>query len=326
MANKSSYEQKQLPNGSKNPKYIDMLDEDKPIANQKFVCISFVSPEKILKNREHYLFQQFLKTWDFNKSMEKYNQFLNFIAYKYELDGTSLNNDFKDFMKEEKEKLDNIDITEEFKTYLDVNEERLTNDFNEANQFQTSVRGIKIRGTYSSQGEAEARAKSLREIDPNFDIYVGPIGCWMPWEPDAYKTGKVEHLEEELNKLISDKQDNEAAAKDYFEQRVKEAKRAAIEENKKKAAESGNRLTQNIDTNDNLYNVGNSVTLDNGTVDVDPGSPTANADLRKELFESENIIPEYAKSAATAASTDITTVNATPVEDDKKEKINVKCD
>jgi hypothetical protein len=326
MANQNSYEKKRLMNGSKNPKYIDMLDEDKPIANQKFVCISFVSPEKILKNREHYLFQQFLKTWDFNKSMEKYNQFLNFIAYKYELDGTSLNNDFKDFMKEEKEKLDNIDITEEFKTYLDANEERLTNEFNEANQFQTSVRGIKIRGTYSSQGEAEARAKSLREIDPNFDIYVGPIGCWMPWEPDAYKTGKVEHLEEELNKLVSDKQDNEVAAKDYFEQRVKEAKRAAIEENKKKAAESGNRLTQNIDTNDNLYNVGNSVTLENGAVDVDPGSPTAKADLRKELFESENIIPEYAKSAATAASTDTTTVNATPVEDDKKEKINVKCD
>ena len=65
MANQNSYEKNRLTNGSKNPKYIDMLDEDKPIANQKFVCISFVSPEKILKNREHYLFQQFLKTWDF---------------------------------------------------------------------------------------------------------------------------------------------------------------------------------------------------------------------------------------------------------------------
>ncbi len=321
MANKSSYEQKTLSDGSKNPKYIDMLEEDKPIANQKFVCISFVSPEKILKNREHYLFQEFLKSWDFNKSMEKYNQFLNFVAYKYELDGTSLNNDFKDFIKEEKEKLDNIDITEEFKTYLDANEDRLTDVFNEANQFQTSVRGIKIRGTFSTQAEAEARAKSLREVDPHFDIYVGPIGCWMPWEPDAYKTGKVDHLEEELNKLITDKQENEAAAKDYFEQRVKEAKRAAIEENKKKAAETGNRLTQNIDSNDRLFNVGNT-----NTIDVDPGSPTAKANVRKELFETENIIPEYAKSAASAASTDITTVNATPVEDDKKEQINVKCD
>ncbi len=319
MANKSSYEQRTLGDGSKNPKYIDMLEEDKPIANQKFVCISFVSPEKILKNREHYLFQEFLKSWDFNKSMEKYNQFLNFVAYKYELDGTCLNNDFKEFMQEEKTKLDNIDVTEEFKTYLDANEDRLTDLFNEANQFQTSVRGIKIRGTYSTQAEAEARAKSLRDVDPHFDIYVGPIGCWMPWEPDAYKTGKVEHLEEELNKLISDKQENEAAAKDYFEQRVKETKRAAIEENKKKAAETGNRLTQNIDANDTLFNVGSAT-----TIDVDPGSPTAKNNIRKELFEADNIIPEYAKSAASAASTDTATVNATPVEDNNKEKIKVE--
>ena len=28
---------------------VDLLDEDKPVANQKFVCVSFVSPEKVLK-------------------------------------------------------------------------------------------------------------------------------------------------------------------------------------------------------------------------------------------------------------------------------------
>jgi hypothetical protein len=32
-----------------NTKLVDLLEEDKPIANQKFVCISFVSPEKIIK-------------------------------------------------------------------------------------------------------------------------------------------------------------------------------------------------------------------------------------------------------------------------------------
>ena len=33
-------------------KHVDLLDEDKPIANQKFVCISFVSPEKIVEKKE----------------------------------------------------------------------------------------------------------------------------------------------------------------------------------------------------------------------------------------------------------------------------------
>ena len=40
---------------TENPKYVDLLDEDKPIAGQKFCCVSFVSPEHIIKQREHFL-------------------------------------------------------------------------------------------------------------------------------------------------------------------------------------------------------------------------------------------------------------------------------
>ena len=32
-------------------KYADLLDEDQPISGQKFACISFVSPENILKQK-----------------------------------------------------------------------------------------------------------------------------------------------------------------------------------------------------------------------------------------------------------------------------------
>ena len=42
---KPGFERKQV-NGKNNPKYVDLLEEDKPIAGQKFVCVSFVSPEK----------------------------------------------------------------------------------------------------------------------------------------------------------------------------------------------------------------------------------------------------------------------------------------
>ena len=45
----------------------------------------------------------------------------------------------------------------------------------------------------------------LRESDPNHDVYVGPVGVWMPFHPDAYKTGRVEHLEKELNELMHEK-------------------------------------------------------------------------------------------------------------------------
>ena len=39
----------------------------------------------------------------------------------------------------------------------------------------------------------------LREMDPTHDVYVGPVGSWMPFHPEAYKTGRVEYMEEELH-------------------------------------------------------------------------------------------------------------------------------
>ena len=46
-------------------------------------------------------------------------------------------------------------------------------------------------------------------MDPNHDVFVGPVGTWMPWEPEAYRTGRVEYLEEELNQLMHEKNKNE---------------------------------------------------------------------------------------------------------------------
>jgi len=142
--------EKKTKNGSKNPKYVDLLEEDKPIANQKFVCVSFVSPEKILKQKEVFFFEEFLKKWDFNKSMEKFVQFLNFLSYKYNLSFEDASNDFKEFVKEEKEALTSSSIDDEYKTFVDNNEEELDKLFGINYNFQTSTRGLKIRGVYTT--------------------------------------------------------------------------------------------------------------------------------------------------------------------------------
>ena len=74
-------ETKTLKNGKPNPKYVDLCDEDQPVSGQKFVCLSFVSPENILKKREIYLFEKFVQQWDMSKSMDKFSEFLNFISF-----------------------------------------------------------------------------------------------------------------------------------------------------------------------------------------------------------------------------------------------------
>jgi len=283
---KPGFERKQI-NGKNNPKYVDLLEEDKPIAGQKFVCVSFVSPENILKQKNIFFFEEFLKKWDFNKSMEKFLQFLNFISYKYNLTFEDISNDFKEFVKEEKDSLAKTAMEDDYKTFIDNHETELEKEFNRANNFQTSTRGLKIRGSYPTMEEAELRCKMLREIDPHHDIMVGPVGMWMPWEPEAYKTGRVEYMEEELNQLMHEKSKNEANAKTAFEQRIKETKKKAIEENIKNAEKSGNTLSQTIDEQGNLVGVNNVNTHEFALKEQENIST---ADICMELFDGENVV------------------------------------
>lgn len=277
--------------GTPNIKYVDILDEDKPVAGQKFVCVSFISPENILRDKNMFYFESFLKKWEMSKSLEKYNQFLGFLSFKYKLNVEDLTKDFNDFCKEESSKLFLTTLEDEYKNFLDNNEEKMEKNFNERHNFQTNVRGLKVRGSYPSQQEAELRCKMLREVDPDHDVYVGEVGIWMPFHPEAYKTGRVEYLEEELNQLMNEKIKNEKHAKLEFEKRVKEAKEKAMEDNRKKAEESGNLLTQTLDNDGNLISVKDTNTFEN-----DLGENVSVADIRKELFENENVVIDYKNS------------------------------
>jgi hypothetical protein len=285
---KDSYQKKNLENGDLNPKYVDLLEEDRPIAGQKFVCVSFVSPEKILKQKELFFFEEFLKKWDFSKSMEKFVQFLNFISFKYKVNFNDITDDYKEFVKEEQETLSKSSMDDDYKTFMDQNEEELENRFNVKFNFQTSTRGLKVRGVYPTIEEAELRCKMLRELDPSHDVFVGPVGLWMPWDPEAYKTGRVEYMEDELNQLMSQKVKNEDFAKSAFDERVKEAKKKAIEENIKNAEKTGTTLTQTIDENGNLIGINNMNTQE--SVLKDTKESISVEDIRKELFEGDNII------------------------------------
>jgi hypothetical protein len=84
---------------------------------------------------------------------------------------------------------------------------------------------------------------------------------------------------------MHEKNKNEALAKSDFEKRVTEAKKKAIDENIKIAQESGNKLTQNIDDEGNLIGVGVS-TVENA---IEENEIISSADIRKELFEGEEI-------------------------------------
>lgn len=284
---------KNLKNGEPNPNYVDLLDEDPKIAGQKFCCVSFVSPESVLKRREHFFFSEFVKTWEFEKASKRMMDFLNFVSFKHKIQIDKLMKDFEDYMTNEQERLreDAKAVKDDFEGFLEKNEPRLQKEFDKQNQFRTSTRGIKIRGSYGNIEEAQLRAKLLRERDPNHDIYVGEVGVWMPWEPDAYKTGKVDYLEEELNQLVTEKKKNEERAKQEFEERVKESKRKAIEENVRKAKETGNKLTQMTNEEGELVGVNGTNTVETAikeNVLAESREVVTGADIRNELFNSDD--------------------------------------
>ena len=279
--------------GSPNPKYVDVLDEDKPIAGQRFACLSFISPEKILEDKNIFYFENYLKEWELNKGLEKYTQFTAFLSHKYGIPMDDLTADLKGFCEEEKSSLFVTTLPDEFKTYKDANEERLEKEFSERNQFRTTVRGIKVRGSYPTQQEAELRCKLLREVDPHHDVFVGPVGMWMPFHPEAYKTGRVEYVEQELNQLMHEKKKNEAAARAEFDKRVRETKERAMKENEEKARASGNRLTQTVNAEGELVGV-----KDMNTTERELGAEegVATADIRRELFEGDNVVIDHKTS------------------------------
>ena len=270
--------------------YTDLLDEDKPLAGQKYVCMSFVSPEKIIAHKDTFFFDEFVRQWELSKSMEKFSQFLAFVSHKYNLSLDDLSLDLQEYAKEEKDSLfkDSLTLSDEYKTFIDNNESKLQGMYDEQNNFVTSTRGVKVRGCFPSQQEAELRAKTLREIDATHDIMVGPVGVWLSFDPDAYKTGRTEYLEAELNQLMLEKKKNESKAATEFAQRIQEAKEKAVKDNIEKAKASGNKLSQTLDKAGNLVSVNDVTTFAGGISEKD--GLTA-SEIQDKIFNSDNVVP-----------------------------------
>ena len=62
---------------------------------------------------------------------------------------------------------------------------------------------FKIRGYFKTLEEAQDGAKKLQEKDPYFDIFLGKMGHWMPFDPDIETVDEQIYREKELNELMT---------------------------------------------------------------------------------------------------------------------------
>ena len=252
----------------------DFLTEDPEISSQKVVLISFLSPEKILANKDVFFFQNFLKDYELqwktskleawmaeqlqavNTKLENIAGNLSKLSPTVDLSGSSVVADsvaevrnsllrvdkfVEDFQQHCRKNLREISqgtVKQEYEDFLFKNSATLEEEFFKMNEFRTTIRGIKVRGVFASEAEASVRAKKLQRSDPNFNIYMGSVGKWMAWEPEPSKVGEQEYANEQLNTLMKKYRENEDARDTFYNEQ--KTKRVGTARTRDSAADSTN--------------------------------------------------------------------------------------
>lgn len=216
-------------------KEVDYLEEDKPIRGQNYVCLSFLSPEDAINNKEVFYFEKFI-----SKFSNEMDELLNGLAAKFKDDEGAI----KVIRENNAHLFKSDELQEAYKFYKRVNSETIEKEYLEKNNFQTSMRGIKVRGVFESLKEAQIRAETLRRLgDKNFDIFVGQVGVWCPWSPNPEDMQDQEYAESQLNTLMKQYQDNMTLRDEFYEMR-KQEKISDAQKQLKEALDKKDPLTQ----------------------------------------------------------------------------------
>lgn len=229
------------------------LDADKEIPGQHYACLSFLSPEKVLANKDVYFFTEFLKDYEVQYKIKATETFLMgqmtklqehasklqdimasvtgaeptkedlekaFQAIKDEriLISKDISTDLEAHVKANMTDFKTSTIQDAYETFLFKNRKRMEDDFFAKNDFRTTVRGLKVRGVYDTYNEAVNRAKTLQKLDPAFNVYVGQVGFWLPWDPEPSEVADQEYADDQLNQLMKKYKENESQRDEFFEE------------------------------------------------------------------------------------------------------------
>jgi hypothetical protein len=212
-------------------KVVDYLEEDTEIPTQRYSIISFLSPEKVIKRREQFFHEKFVQWLDLDWRVEGLEKLMDFLSKKYALKVDDLMKDMQEFSKVHQEELKKTDILEKYQVFLLKHEKDLDTEFTEKNEFQTNVRGVKIRRVFANLEEAQMFCKVLQRKYPRDNLYLGKVGCWLPWDPSEHVMPEVEYAEKELNELMRKYKENEMNKDIFFEERKAEKMEEQRKEN-----------------------------------------------------------------------------------------------
>lgn len=97
------------------------------------------------------------------------------------------------------------------------------------------IRGLKIRGVFPTKEKADEHAKNLQKEDPDFHVFVGEVGKWLPWDPEPGDVSEQHYNEEELQKLMDAYKKNRKQINDIEKERKHDLLQNARVDNRKQA-------------------------------------------------------------------------------------------
>lgn len=253
-------------------KEVDYLEQDEPIRNQNFVCLSFLSPEELIKKKEAFFFEKYTVAY-----VKKNLEFIETLETLFpdKKDEIRILKDNFDFLFNESK------INESYNYFVQDKSDSLEKEFYEQNDFKTSIRGIKVRGVYDTIQEAQSRSEKLRKLDCNkFSIFIAQVGCWCPWSPNPEHIEDQEFAETELNTIMhkykenqEDKQQHFAERKNFLKSQISETeeikKQNVMKEKLENIEEGTSTIEISDDSDDITLNVVNDKDILNNMHDED---------------------------------------------------------
>jgi len=227
------------------------LEADDEIRGQSFACLSFLTPNRgLLRNKDLFFFSKFLEFYALDYKIRATESFvlgqlkdIQNVVSDIELTLTNetldasgnralverlskvrgdlsrkTGTDLEEHVKSNLAAFKESDIVESYEKYMLNNRQKLEDEFHKANDFQTTMHGLKVRGVYATNEQAVARAKALNKKDPYFNVYVAEVGQWLPWDPSPEDVPEQEYANENLNKLMQSYKENNAKKDAFFEE------------------------------------------------------------------------------------------------------------
>ena len=227
-----------LPKHEDNGSLVDYLDEDPEVPTQKYCIVSFLSPEKIVKQKQEFMFEEFVKFMDYDWKVKGLEHFMAFLAKKYSLKVEELIADATEFGKVREKEIRETDVPEQWQVFLLKHEKDLQEKFDNRVEFRTNIRGVKVRRSFATVEEAQVMAKVFQRKYPKDNLFIGKVGAWLPWDPSEHLMPEVEYAEKELNELMRRYKENESNKEMFFAEEREAKMKAQKEENEKRKKEN----------------------------------------------------------------------------------------